>query len=102
MLFPILDELLKSADPSLGETKLRASNLLCKVFLADVGRFSETQSEEMVVGLFGRVLGVMERMIRTERDGMVGNSLHQTHPSVKYQGTSSSLIGRKHGCAKYD
>jgi len=71
VLFPILDELLKSPDPHYGETKLRAANLLCKVFLADIGRFSETQSEEMVVGLFMRVLGVMERMIRSERDGMV-------------------------------
>jgi brefeldin A-resistance guanine nucleotide exchange factor 1 len=69
VLFPIMDELLKSPDPTLAETRLRASGLLCKVFLADASRLAESQ--EGVVPVFTRLLSVMERMVRSEKDGMV-------------------------------
>ena len=64
-----MDELLKSNNPSLAETRLRASGLLCKVFLADASRLAD--SPEGVVGVFTKLLGIMERMVRSENDGMV-------------------------------
>jgi brefeldin A-resistance guanine nucleotide exchange factor 1 len=73
VLFPIMDELLKSPDPALAETRLRTAGLLCKVFLADATRLAE--SPDGVVPIFTRLLTIMERMVRSEKDGMVGHSL---------------------------
>lgn len=73
VLFPIMDELLKSPSPALAETRLRTAGLLCKVFLADASRLAE--SSEGVVGIFTRLLSIMERMVRSERDGMVRQPL---------------------------
>jgi brefeldin A-resistance guanine nucleotide exchange factor 1 len=69
VLFPIMDELLKSPDPALTETRLRTAGLLCKVFLADASRLAE--SPDGVVPIFTRLLTIMERMVRSEKDGMV-------------------------------
>ena len=77
VLFPIMDELLKSPDPALAETRLRTAGLLCKVFLADATRLAE--SPEGVVPIFTRLLTIMERMVRSEKDGMVSRFLsHRT------------------------
>lgn len=64
-----MDELLKSPSPALAETRLRASGLLCKVFLADASRLAD--SPEGVVVVFTKLLSIMERMVRSETDGMV-------------------------------
>lgn len=69
VLFPIMDELLKSPDPALAETRLRTAGLLCKVFLADATRLAD--SPEGVIPVFTRLLTIMERMVRSEKDGMV-------------------------------
>lgn len=66
-----MDELLKSPDPALAETRLRTAGLLCKVFLADASRLAETS--DGVVPVFTRLLTIMERMVRSEKDGMVSS-----------------------------
>ena len=83
VLFPVLDELLKSQvydrDPNgMAETRLRAATLLCKVFLQYVVRLVEGGSVE-VGGLFVRVLDKLERFMKGERDLLVG--FHSLLPS---------------------
>ncbi|ORY28981.1 hypothetical protein BCR39DRAFT_467884 [Naematelia encephala] len=72
VLFPVLDELLKpqvfERDPAgMGETRLRAATLLCKIFLQYVVTLVEGGSGE-VGGLFVRVLDKLERFMRGERE----------------------------------
>lgn len=75
MLFPVLDELLKSHaferdQAGMQETRLRAATLLCKVFLQYVVRLVEKEWGN-VGGLFVRVLDKLEKFMRGERDMLV-------------------------------
>lgn len=85
VLFPVLDELLKSQvyerDPSgMAETRLRAATLLCKVFLQYVVRLVEIDNGA-VGGLFVRVLDKLERFMRGERDLLVSEmEFMRDHP----------------------
>ncbi|EIW72629.1 hypothetical protein TREMEDRAFT_41874 [Tremella mesenterica DSM 1558] len=70
VLFPIMDELLKpqvyERDPSgMGETRLRAATLLCKVFLQYVVRLAEGN---LISGMFVRVLDRLERFMKGEKE----------------------------------
>ena len=78
ILFPVLDELLKpqvyERDPSgMGETRLRAATLLCKVFLQYVVRLVEREWGN-VGGLFVRVLDKLEKLMRGEGEMLVSAS----------------------------
>jgi brefeldin A-resistance guanine nucleotide exchange factor 1 len=84
-----MDELLKSPDPSLSETRLRTAGLICKVFLADATRLAESDG---VVPVFTRLLSVMERMVRSERDGMVGVSPHGTDGELNVQNEAGESL----------
>lgn len=61
-----MDELAKpQLESGMGETRLRAATLLCKVFLQYVVRLSEG---DVVGELFVKVLEKLERFMRNERD----------------------------------
>jgi brefeldin A-resistance guanine nucleotide exchange factor 1 len=78
VLFPVLDELLKpqvfERDPAaMGETRLRAATLLCKIFLQYVVQLTEqgegsSDIHNEIRVLFVRVVGIMERFVRSERE----------------------------------
>ncbi|CAG8656602.1 17032_t:CDS:10 [Dentiscutata erythropus] len=67
VLFPLLDQLLKpeifQADPSnMEETRIRASALICKIFLHYLSRLSEWGG---LTSLWSQILDVMERYMAT-------------------------------------
>lgn len=78
LVFPMLDELLKPQvfrrDPAgMGETRLRAAALLCKIFL-----HCATQRQDMagLLPIWGRVLDALDRMMHSgRRDAMVSATL---------------------------
>lgn len=77
VFFPMLEELLKPQvfrrDPGgMGETRLRSSALLCKIFLHYLTQLSERQGMEKMTGLWLRILGYQDRFMHSgRRDQMV-------------------------------
>jgi brefeldin A-resistance guanine nucleotide exchange factor 1 len=77
VFFPMLEELLKPQvfrrDPEgMGETRLRASALLCKIFLSYLTQLSERQGMETMTELWLRILGYQDRFMHSgRRDQMV-------------------------------
>lgn len=77
VFFPLLDELLKPQvfrrDPEgMGETRLRASALLCKVFLQYLTQLSERQGMHTMTELWLKILGYQDRFMHSgRRDQMV-------------------------------
>lgn len=74
VLLPVLDELLKpqvaERDPSgVGETRVRVATVACKMFLQLVAG-AEVRRDE-VGGVFVKVLGMMERFVKGEREPLV-------------------------------
>lgn len=74
VLFPVLDELLKpqvaERDPSgVGEMRVRVATVVCKMFLQLVAG-AEVRRDE-VGGVFVKVLGMMERFVKGEREPLV-------------------------------
>lgn len=68
-----MDELAKpQLEAGMGETRLRAATLLCKVFLQYVVRLSEG---DVVGELFVKVLEKLERFMKGERDMVSLSSL---------------------------
>lgn len=70
ILFPIIEELLKAQvyerDPTgVEETRLRASTLLCKVFLQYLPRLAKDQTA--IINIMLRVIDLLERFMRTTR-----------------------------------
>ena len=78
LIFPTLDELLKPQvfrrDPGgMGETRLRATALLCKLFLHCT---TQRQGMSGLKEIWGRVLDALDRMMHSGRkDTMVGRDL---------------------------
>ncbi|WWC66365.1 uncharacterized protein I206_100266 [Kwoniella pini CBS 10737] len=74
ILFPVLEELLKSSQQSqtyapYADQRLKAATLLCKIFLQYVVRLIERpNSKSTVEALFLGVLDKLERFMRGERD----------------------------------
>ncbi|CAH7684938.1 hypothetical protein PPACK8108_LOCUS19385 [Phakopsora pachyrhizi] len=71
VLFPVLEELLKPQvfrrDPGgMGETRLRASGLLCKIFLHYLVQLSE-QGMPRMVELWLQILGYLDRFMHSGR-----------------------------------
>ncbi len=65
MLFPLINELLKpeiyATDPAgMGETRVRAATLLCRIFLHYLVLLVEWEG---MLGLWGRILEVLERFM---------------------------------------
>lgn len=77
VFFPMLDELLKPQifrrDPGgMGETRLRASALLCKIFLHYLTQLSERQGMQKMTDLWLQILGYQDRFMHSgRRDQMV-------------------------------
>ncbi|KAM0791993.1 hypothetical protein ACM66B_007105 [Microbotryomycetes sp. NB124-2] len=72
VFFPMLEELLKPQvfrrDPEgMGETRLRASALLCKIFLSYLTQLSERQGMETLTKLWLRILGYQDRFMHSGR-----------------------------------
>ncbi|SGY37639.1 BQ5605_C003g01849 [Microbotryum silenes-dioicae] len=72
VFFPMLEELLKPQvfrrDPEgMGETRLRASALLCKIFLSYLTQLSERQGMETMTQLWLRILGYQDRFMHSGR-----------------------------------
>lgn len=80
VFFPLLEELLKPQvfrrDPDgMGETRLRASALLCKIFLQYLVLLSERGGMMKMCELWLRILGYMDRFMHSgRRDQMVRHS----------------------------
>jgi len=80
VFFPLLEELLKPQvfrrDPDgMGETRLRASALLCKVFLQYLTQLSERQGMHTMTELWLKILGYQDRFMHSgRRDQMVRSS----------------------------
>jgi brefeldin A-resistance guanine nucleotide exchange factor 1 len=78
IIFPTLDELLKPQvfrrDPfaaGMGETRLRACALLCKIFLHCAATPARVEQGQLV-GIWARVLDALDRMMHSgRRDAMV-------------------------------
>ena len=79
LIFPMLDELLKPQvfrrDPEgMGETRLRASALLCKIFLHYLIQLSEKQGMAGMTELWMKILGYLDRFMHSgRRDQMVSS-----------------------------
>lgn len=103
----MLEELLKPQvfrrDPEgMSETRLRASALLCKIFLQYLAQLSERQGMKTMTDLWLKILGYQDRFMHSgRRDQMVGalqraasSSLTQlfrsTKPFLNRSRTSSS------------
>lgn len=77
LIFPMLDELLKPQvfrrDPEgMGETRLRASALLCKIFLHYLVQLSQKQGMSGMTDLWMKILGYLDRFMHSgRRDQMV-------------------------------
>lgn len=77
LVFPMLDDLLKPQvfrrDPEgMGETRLRASALLCKIFLHYLVQLSERQGFAGMSELWMKILGYLDRFMHSgRRDQMV-------------------------------
>ena len=77
VFFPMLEELLKPQvfrrDPDgMGETRLRASALLCKIFLQYLTQLSERQGMKTMTELWLKILGYQDRFMHSgRRDQMV-------------------------------
>ncbi|GAA5820135.1 hypothetical protein JCM3770_005386 [Rhodotorula araucariae] len=72
VFFPLLEELLKPQvfrrDPEgMGETRLRASALLCKVFLQYLTQLSERQGMRTMTELWLKILGFQDRFMHSGR-----------------------------------
>ncbi|CEQ40773.1 SPOSA6832_02437, partial [Sporobolomyces salmonicolor] len=72
VFFPLLEELLKPTvfrrDPDgMGETRLRASALLCKIFLQYLTQLSERQGMETMTELWLKILGYQDRFMHSGR-----------------------------------
>ncbi|BGP44136.1 GDP/GTP exchange factor for ARF [Rhodotorula kratochvilovae] len=72
VFFPLLEELLKPQvfrrDPEgMGETRLRASALLCKVFLQYLTQLSERQGMKTMTELWLKILGYQDRFMHSGR-----------------------------------
>ncbi|GAA5913880.1 hypothetical protein JCM8208_004987 [Rhodotorula glutinis] len=72
VFFPLLEELLKPQvfrrDPEgMGETRLRASALLCKVFLQYLTQLSERQGMHTMTELWLKILGYQDRFMHSGR-----------------------------------
>ena len=77
VFFPLLEELLKPQvfrrDPDgMGETRLRASALLCKIFLQYLTQLSQRQGMHTMTALWLKILGYQDRLMHSgRRDQMV-------------------------------
>lgn len=102
LIFPMLDELLKPQvfrrDPEgMGETRLRASALLCKIFLHYLIQLSERQGMAGMTELWMKILGYLDRFMHSgRRDHMVRQSFHMvglqfTEPKLQYEAVPESL-----------
>ncbi|BGP04186.1 GDP/GTP exchange factor for ARF [Rhodotorula toruloides] len=72
VFFPLLEELLKPQvfrrDPEgMGETRLRASALLCKIFLQYLTQLSERQGMQTMTELWLKILGYQDRFMHSGR-----------------------------------
>ncbi|GAA6009496.1 hypothetical protein JCM10207_003803 [Rhodosporidiobolus poonsookiae] len=72
VFFPLLEELLKPQvfrrDPDgMGETRLRASALLCKIFLQYLTQLSERQGMQTMTELWLKILGYQDRFMHSGR-----------------------------------
>ncbi|GAA5882904.1 hypothetical protein JCM1840_000744 [Sporobolomyces johnsonii] len=72
VFFPLLEELLKPTvfrrDPDgMGETRLRASALLCKIFLQYLTQLSERQGMKTMTDLWLKILGYQDRFMHSGR-----------------------------------
>jgi brefeldin A-resistance guanine nucleotide exchange factor 1 len=68
VLFPVVEELLKPQvynqdPPGMEETRLRASALICKVFLQYLGPLARQHQE--ILEVFLRIIDLLERFMRT-------------------------------------
>jgi brefeldin A-resistance guanine nucleotide exchange factor 1 len=78
LIFPMLDELLKPQvfrrdAEGMGETRLRASALLCKIFLHYLVQLSQKQGMSGMTDLWMKILGYLDRFMHSgRRDQMVG------------------------------
>lgn len=93
ILFPVLEELLKPQvfrrDPEgMGETRLRASGLLCRIFLHYLVQLSE-QGMPRMTELWLQILGYLDRFMHSgRRDQMV-----RAHPKSLLVPTLTDFIG---------
>lgn len=77
VFFPLLEELLKPQvfrrDPEgMGETRLRASALLCKIFLQYLTQLSQRQGMQTMTALWLKILAYQDRLMHSgRRDQMV-------------------------------
>lgn len=100
VFFPMLEELLKPQvfrrDPEgMGETRLRASALLCKIFLQYLTQLSERQGMKTMTELWLKILGYQDRFMHSgRRDQMVRFSA----PPLFFP-TTRMLTGGALGCS---
>jgi brefeldin A-resistance guanine nucleotide exchange factor 1 len=86
IFFPMLEELLKPQvfrrDPEgMGETRLRASALLCKIFLQYLVQLSESVGMARMRELWMKILGYQDRFMHSgRRDQMVSSRLSADIP----------------------
>ncbi|WVW82243.1 hypothetical protein I302_104249 [Kwoniella bestiolae CBS 10118] len=96
ILFPVLDELLKTTQShsqshrEMAETRLKACTLLCKIFLQYVIKLVEYGNTKIVEGLWEGVLERLERFMRGERDLM--NEASESLKNVVLVMHSSNLL----------
>lgn len=106
LIFPMLDELLKPQvfrrDPEgMGETRLRASTLLCKIFLHYLIQLSERQGIAGMTELWMKILGYLDRFMHSgRRDQMVSNEMRALTDLVSLVLTSCSSLRTVRSCAR--
>jgi brefeldin A-resistance guanine nucleotide exchange factor 1 len=87
ILFPLIGQLLKpevfgSDRQGMGETRVQASQLLCKVFLFYIEGLSRWEG---LVRLWGRILGVMDRLMNSgQGDTLVSRLLTSLFLGIKW------------------
>ncbi|GAA95631.1 uncharacterized protein L969DRAFT_615408 [Mixia osmundae IAM 14324] len=97
LIFPMLDDLLKPQvfrrDPiGMGETRLRACALLCKIFLHYLMQLSERKGVEGVTELWVRIIGYLDRFMHSGRRDQMYEAVPESLKNVLLVMHASGLL----------
>ncbi|GAA6008572.1 Sec7 domain-containing protein [Rhodotorula paludigena] len=107
VFFPLLEELLKPQvfrrDPEgMGETRLRASALLCKVFLQYLTQLSERQGMQTMTELWLKILGYQDRFMHSGRRDQMFEAVPELLKNVLLVMNASNFLVPPHEPSRTD